>query len=95
VNNSRSHIPNIIIANSLLLRFDIFKGTFTKNDQLIASPYNDSFAYIPNVPLSVAKQVPDEINKNNGKVTKRKAKREENWEERMWRRGYVDHRFDE
>lgn len=34
--NNRSQIPNIIITNSGSLRFDLFKGSFTKNDQLIA-----------------------------------------------------------
>ncbi|KAI5995283.1 Metallo-dependent phosphatase-like protein [Pisolithus orientalis] len=38
------------------LRFDIFKGPFTKNDQLTASPYPDQFLYISGVTLRVANQ---------------------------------------
>ncbi|KAJ7510105.1 Metallo-dependent phosphatase-like protein [Mycena galericulata] len=51
VNNTRASIPNIMITNSGSLRFDIYAGPFTKNDQLTASPFADSFLYIPNVPL--------------------------------------------
>ncbi|KAI0253692.1 Metallo-dependent phosphatase-like protein [Lactifluus subvellereus] len=43
VNNSRAHIPNIIIGNSGGLRFDIYAGQFTKNDQLTVSPFADAF----------------------------------------------------
>ena len=57
VNNSRSNIPNIIIANSGALRFDIYLGSFTKNDQLTASPFTDAFQYISGVPLGIAKAV--------------------------------------
>jgi len=100
VGNNRSQIPNIMITNSGSLRFDILKGTFTKNDQLIASPFDDTFLYIPNVPFSVAKQVPDEINKSGQDVKRKRALgereiRERQWEERMWKKGYVGMRFDE
>ncbi|KAH9959081.1 Metallo-dependent phosphatase-like protein [Russula dissimulans] len=54
VNNSRANNPKMIIANSGALRFDIYAGLFTKNDQLTASPFDDAFLYIPGVPLGVA-----------------------------------------
>ncbi|KAG6882789.1 hypothetical protein C0993_009170, partial [Termitomyces sp. T159_Od127] len=57
VNNSRASIPNLIITNSGSLRFDIYAGPFTKNDQLTASPFADSFLYIPGIKLSVANAV--------------------------------------
>ncbi|KAF8627608.1 hypothetical protein AX15_004314 [Amanita polypyramis BW_CC] len=62
LNNSRAGIPNIVIANSGALRFDIYKGTFNKNDQLTASPFNDPFLCISNITLSVAKQVLPALN---------------------------------
>ncbi len=62
VNNSRANISNIIIANSGSLRFDIFIGPFTKNDQLTASPFADAFDYIPDVPLDVASAVLPALN---------------------------------
>jgi hypothetical protein len=62
VNNSRANVPKIIIANSGGLRFDIYAGPFTKNDQLTASPFNDAFQYIPAVPLGIAKAVLPKLN---------------------------------
>jgi hypothetical protein len=62
VNNSRATIPNIIIINSGALRFDIFAGPFTKNDQLTALSFDDAFQYIPAVPLGIAKAVLPKLN---------------------------------
>jgi hypothetical protein len=63
VNNSRANLPKIIIANSGVLRFDVLAGTFTQNDQLTASPFNDGFEYISAVPLGIAKAVLSKLNK--------------------------------
>jgi 2',3'-cyclic-nucleotide 2'-phosphodiesterase (5'-nucleotidase family) len=60
--NTRSNISNIIITNSGGLRFDIYKGPFTKNDQLTASPFADAFLYIADVPLCVASAVLPALN---------------------------------
>ncbi|KAH9058231.1 Metallo-dependent phosphatase-like protein [Lactarius vividus] len=62
VNNTRANIPNIIITNSGGLRFDIYSGPFTKNDQLTASPFTDAFVFIAGVPLSVASAVLPALN---------------------------------
>ncbi|KAH9042965.1 Metallo-dependent phosphatase-like protein [Lactarius deliciosus] len=62
VNNTRANIPNIIITNSGGLRFDIYAGPFTKNDQLTASPFTDAFVFIAGVPLSVANAVLPTLN---------------------------------
>ena len=61
-NNTRGSIPNIMITNSGSQRFDVYSGPFTKNDQLTASPFADIFLYIPNITLSVAKQVLPALN---------------------------------
>jgi len=57
INNSRSSIPNLIITNTGSMRFDIYAGPFTKNDQLTASPFTDAFLFIPDVPAGVANSV--------------------------------------
>jgi len=62
VNNTRANIPNIVITNSGGLRFDIYAGPFTKNDQLTASPFADAFGFIADVPLGVASAVLPALN---------------------------------
>lgn len=62
INNTRSNISNIIITNSGELRFDIYKGPFTKNDQLTASPFTNAFLYIADVPLGDASAVLPALN---------------------------------
>ncbi|KAG2046926.1 hypothetical protein BDR06DRAFT_964508 [Suillus hirtellus] len=63
INNTRDSIPNIIIIDSWALRFDLLKGSFTKNDQLTIMPYQDSFLYIANVMSGIAKQLLPAMNK--------------------------------
>ena len=62
INNTRSSIPNIIITNSGSQRFDVYAGPFTKNDLLTATPFTNSFQFIPNVTFSVANQVLSSLN---------------------------------
>ena len=57
LNNTRGAKPPVMFVNAGELRYDIYGGAFTKNDQLTASPFTDSFLYIPDVPLSVVAQV--------------------------------------
>ncbi|KAI6114670.1 Metallo-dependent phosphatase-like protein [Pisolithus croceorrhizus] len=89
LNNSRAEIPSLFIATSGDLRFDIFKGPFTKNDQLTASPYSDQFLYIPGVTLQVATQVLQALNKLSS--ISLKQKRTELM--KSWEFVYVDDRF--
>ncbi|GAA5973141.1 hypothetical protein JCM11641_006289 [Rhodosporidiobolus odoratus] len=42
------------VLNTGSVRFDLFKGDFTKNDQWIILPFTNSFLSIPSVPLSLA-----------------------------------------
>ena len=74
---------SIIITNSGSQRFDVYAGSFTKNDQLTASPFADSFLFIPNIPAGTAKKVLPALN-GAGADEKRRA-----WEE-MYGRGHVD-----
>lgn len=90
VNNSRSHIPNIIIANSGGLRFDIYAGRFTRNNQLTASPFTDAFLYIAGVPLGIASAVTPALNRVNGK---REVLVQRTVAEERYGRGNVEERY--
>ncbi|KAG7444361.1 uncharacterized protein BT62DRAFT_1029301 [Guyanagaster necrorhizus] len=89
VNNSRANNPNYMLVNSGSQRFDIYAGTFTKNDQLTASPFTDIFFYIPEVPLSVALDTLQIMNENGSENRKRSLGREEE----LYRRGDVRARY--
>ncbi|KAJ7827637.1 Metallo-dependent phosphatase-like protein [Mycena olivaceomarginata] len=63
LNTSRVGIPSLLVISSGSQRFDIFKGPFTKNDQLTASPFVNQYIYIPDVPFSAAVNVLPELNR--------------------------------
>lgn len=42
------------MVNSGLIRFDLYSGPFTRNDQFTIAPFADSFRYLSNIPLSDA-----------------------------------------
>jgi len=90
VNNTRSNIPNLIIAISGSQRFDIYAGSFTKNDQLTVSPFNNAFLFIPNVTFSDASQILPNL--NNAGASQRRAVMEEleARELESYGKGYVD-----
>ena len=90
VNNSRAATPNVMITNSGSQRFDLYSGPFTKNDQLTSSPFADTFLYIPEVPLGVARQVLPTL--NHAGANERRALVEERERER-YARGDVDMRY--
>lgn len=54
-NHSRPYAP-LVAVNTGAIRFDIFQGNFTVNDELITMPFNNAFVYIPDVPRSAAAQ---------------------------------------
>lgn len=75
-----------MITNSGSQRFDVYAGSFTKNDQLTASPFADAFLYIANVSAGVANQVLPALNKAGSNNRKRDSGREAEF----YGRGYVD-----
>lgn len=81
-----------MITNSGSQRFDIYGGSFTKNDQLTASPFADAFLYILEVKLSVATGVLDALN-NAGFENRRSLATLEEREEALYGLGYVDKRY--
>ncbi|QUC17598.1 uncharacterized protein UV8b_01839 [Ustilaginoidea virens] len=57
VNAKRRHKPRLAIMNTGGIRFDIFKGPFTRDSTYIVSPFVSGFNYIPDVPYRIAKKV--------------------------------------
>ncbi|KAI5995282.1 Metallo-dependent phosphatase-like protein [Pisolithus orientalis] len=76
-------------SNGSVLSLFVDDGEFTKNDQLTALPFTDSFLYIPNITFSIANQVLPALNSAGASDKKKRA----TLEMEMWRRGYVDDRY--
>lgn len=70
VNESRNDIPRYVIANTGSVRFDMYKGPFTYDDQFIVSPFTDIFLYVPEVPYALASSLLGSLN-NAGASQKR------------------------
>ena len=90
VNNTRASIPNIIITNSGAQRFDVYAGPFTKNDLLTATPFADSYKFIPNVTFSVANQVLPSLNDEGANERRALQEALQERENELHARGYVD-----
>lgn len=56
-NPDRADKPHLTILNTGAIRFDIFKGAFTKDSTFLISPFTSKFNYVPDVPYQVAKKV--------------------------------------
>lgn len=67
VNEKRKDKPRLAIMNTGGLRFDIFKGPFTRDSTYIVSPFVSGFNYVPDVPYEVASKVLGILN-SAGKV---------------------------
>jgi hypothetical protein len=67
VKEDRKDTPRLAITNTGAIRFDIFKGPFTKDTTYIMSPFVSKFLYIKDVPYKSAKGVLALIN-NGGPV---------------------------
>ncbi|KAK5988627.1 Secreted protein [Cladobotryum mycophilum] len=57
VNEERKDKPRLAILNTGGIRFDIFKGAFTKDSTFTISPFVSGFRYIPDVEYLVAQKV--------------------------------------
>jgi hypothetical protein len=49
--------PRLALINSGGIRFDIFKGSVTKDSMYIVSPFTSDFKYVPDVPYKIASKV--------------------------------------
>ncbi|KAI0343630.1 hypothetical protein BDW22DRAFT_1328874 [Trametopsis cervina] len=87
INNTRASIPAFFVTNSGSQRFDVYGGSFTKNDQLTASPFDDSFLFLPNVTSGLAQKVFASLN-SAGADNRRRAF-ERDIEREMYGRGDV------
>ncbi|KAJ8125255.1 hypothetical protein O1611_g8383 [Lasiodiplodia mahajangana] len=67
INKDRAEKSRLAIVNTGAIRFDIFKGAFTKDSTYLISPFTSTFKYIPDVPYDVAKKVLQLLN-NGGPV---------------------------
>jgi hypothetical protein len=47
----------LVVTNTGAIRFDIFKGTFTKDTKFLVSPFTSPLRYIKDVPYKAASQV--------------------------------------
>ncbi|KAJ7181640.1 Metallo-dependent phosphatase-like protein [Mycena crocata] len=63
MNTSRAGVPSLLIISSGSQRFDIYKGPFTKNDQLTASPFVNNYIFIPDVSFAAAVKVLPALNR--------------------------------
>lgn len=59
----RKDTPALAIINTGAIRFDIFKGPFTRDTTYIMSPFTNRFKYVPGVPLATAKRLVEVLNK--------------------------------
>ncbi|CAK7273453.1 hypothetical protein SEPCBS119000_005663 [Sporothrix epigloea] len=57
VRADRANVPRIVIINTGAMRFDIFRGAFTRDTTFIVSPFISLVRYIPDVPFALARQV--------------------------------------
>ncbi|KAL7813033.1 Metallo-dependent phosphatase-like protein [Trichoderma gracile] len=57
VNEDRKDKPRLAILNTGGIRFDIFKGPFTRDDTFTVSPFNSGFRYVADVPYEIAAKV--------------------------------------
>ncbi|KAF8859834.1 hypothetical protein BDZ45DRAFT_672988 [Acephala macrosclerotiorum] len=62
VKEDRRDISRLALTNTGAMRFDIFKGPFTRDTTYIVSPFVSKFLYIKDVPYKSAKQVLKIIN---------------------------------
>ena len=91
INNTRGANPKIVCTNTGEVRYDVFKGSFTKNGAITALPFKDAFVYAPNVSASIAMQVENAL---NGVSAPEKRGLEERDVE-LYGRGSVQKRYDE
>ena len=59
--------PRIAIANTGAMRFDVFKGPFTKDTTFSVSPFTTGFRYLKNVPFGIADRLLTVLN-NQGNI---------------------------
>ncbi|KAJ9607972.1 hypothetical protein H2200_008051 [Cladophialophora chaetospira] len=60
---ARRDKPRLVISNTGAIRFDIFKGAFTKDSTYIICPFTSGFHYLKDVPYEQAKHLINLLNR--------------------------------
>ncbi|OAA61616.1 serine/threonine-protein phosphatase family [Niveomyces insectorum RCEF 264] len=55
--DDHARVPRLILVNTGAMRFDIFRGAFTRDTTYIVSPFVSRLHYIPDVPYELVRQV--------------------------------------
>lgn len=76
--SSRADMPRLVIVNTGGIRYDIFKGPFTKDSTFIVSPFTSGFRYIKDVPYEKADKLLAILN-NNGQVFQEDNRKLQTW----------------
>ena len=76
--NKRNGSARIVLANTGAIRFDIFKGAFTKGSTYTVSPFSTGFRYIKDVPYNIADQLLTLLN-NEGPILEQEAPELKRW----------------
>ncbi|KAF7552744.1 hypothetical protein G7046_g7316 [Stylonectria norvegica] len=66
-NKHRKEKSRLTILNTGAIRFDIFKGAFTRDSTFAVSPFTSGFRYVPDVPYAAAQKVIGLLN-SGGKI---------------------------
>lgn len=67
VDQSRANSSRLAMINTGGIRFDIFKGPFTRDSAFIVSPFTNGFRYLKDVPFEKATKLIEILN-SNGQV---------------------------
>lgn len=62
VRDDRRDRPRFVVMNTGGVRFDMYQGPFTYDDNFIVSPFRDVFLYYPDVPYALASSLLDRLN---------------------------------
>ncbi|QDS75466.1 hypothetical protein FKW77_004277 [Venturia effusa] len=47
----------LAITNTGAMRFDVFRGPFTRDTEYLVSPFTSGFSFVPDVPLNIASKI--------------------------------------
>jgi len=78
LDNNRTDKPRIVIANTGAMRFDIFRGPFTRDTTFTVSPFTTGFRYIKDVPYGIADRMLTVLN-NEGTILEEAAPELKAW----------------
>ncbi|KAI0024391.1 Ser/Thr protein phosphatase family protein [Xylariomycetidae sp. FL0641] len=72
VSEARKDKARYVITNTGGVRFDMYEGPFTYDDNFIVSPFDDALLFIPDVPFAQASTLLDRLNQAGASEKRRK-----------------------